>query len=198
MKYKRPLQTNEPVNDRAIPADREVSVIAAIGPLNARKEANSHEHNGHDTNVDDIQIKFSSMTDHQCKASLYDTKVEAKVKPWPTRMIENATHFTAKIGPTGGMRGYTPLTGHPSWGIAWWINDQLIPELVVERGKTYTFTVEGGNDPSNPARYHPFYICDSSEGGYGQKSNAKQARQKVFAGVSFEGEYPEPSAGNTI
>jgi hypothetical protein len=40
--YRRSLQTNEPVNDRAIPTDVEVSVIAAIGPLNSRKEANAH------------------------------------------------------------------------------------------------------------------------------------------------------------
>ena len=40
--YRRPLQTNEPINDRAILTDVEVSVIAAIGPLNSRKEANAH------------------------------------------------------------------------------------------------------------------------------------------------------------
>lgn len=40
--YRRPLQTNEPINDRAIPSEGEISVIAAIGPLNSRKEANAH------------------------------------------------------------------------------------------------------------------------------------------------------------
>ena len=40
--YRRLLQTNEPINDRPIPRDREVNVIAAIGPLNSRKEANAH------------------------------------------------------------------------------------------------------------------------------------------------------------
>lgn len=40
--YRRPLQTNEPINDRAVPTDVDVSVIAAIGPLNSRKEANAH------------------------------------------------------------------------------------------------------------------------------------------------------------
>lgn len=60
IKYKRPLQTNEPVNDRAIPTDREISVIAAIGPLNSRREANAHSHDGMDVNSDDIQINFSA------------------------------------------------------------------------------------------------------------------------------------------
>lgn len=41
IKYRRPLRTNEPINDRAIPQG-EASVIAAIGPLNSRKEANAH------------------------------------------------------------------------------------------------------------------------------------------------------------
>jgi hypothetical protein len=44
------------------------------------------------------------------------------------------------------------ISGHPSWGIAWYLNDLLIPELYVERGQTYTFLVEGGNDETQPAR----------------------------------------------
>jgi len=35
-------------------------------------------------------------------------------------------------------------SGEVSWGIAWYINDILIPEIYVERGETYTFLVEGG------------------------------------------------------
>lgn len=61
VKYKRLLQTNEPVNDYAIPVDRDVSVIAAIGPLNSRKEANAHSHDGMDVTVEDIRINFSSQ-----------------------------------------------------------------------------------------------------------------------------------------
>lgn len=38
------------------------------------------------------------------------------------------------------------------------------------RGKTYTFVVEGGNDPETPARFHPFYITDDSIGGYEHKT----------------------------
>lgn len=60
-----------------------------------------------------------------------------------------------------GKRGYEAQTGSPSWGIAWYLNDQLIPELHVERGETYTFVVEGGDKSTNPAKYHPFYITDS-------------------------------------
>lgn len=60
IKYKRLVQTNEPIYDLAIPTDREVSIIAAIGPLNNRMEANAHSHTASDHNVDDIRIDFSS------------------------------------------------------------------------------------------------------------------------------------------
>jgi len=69
----------------------------------------------------------------------------------------------------------------------------------VERGQTYTFVVEGGNDQTNPARYHPFYITDSSEGGFGQKSEAEQKKQRVFGGVNYDSEgYPYPTAGELL
>lgn len=50
------------------------------------------------------------------------------------------------------------------WGIAWYVNETLIPELNLKRGVTYTFVVEGGNDPSDLANYHPMYITSSSNG----------------------------------
>lgn len=59
--FKRPLQTNEPINDQPIPTDGYVSVIAAIGTLNSRREANAHSHDSMNVNSDDIQIDFSSI-----------------------------------------------------------------------------------------------------------------------------------------
>ena len=193
VRYTRPLVTNEPIKDRVIPPRGEVNVIAAIGPLNSRNEANSHA--APDKTTDDIRIDFSSRNDHQCTNSLYNTHYDTTLTPWPIQSIHHENTLTARIGPAGGKRGYTPITGHPSWGIAWWINDKLIPEVTVERGQTYTFLVEGGNDRTNPARYHPFYITDSPEGGYGQRSEADQKQQKVFAGVARDRDgYPYPTA----
>lgn len=60
IRYKRLIQTNEPIYDFAIPLDREVSVIAAIGPLNSLMEANAHSHTGNDHTIDDVRINFSS------------------------------------------------------------------------------------------------------------------------------------------
>ncbi|XP_012348052.1 protein Skeletor, isoforms B/C isoform X2 [Apis florea] len=189
--YMRPMSTNEPVKDRMIP-NTETSVIAAIGPLNLRGEANAHQ--SFDKTTEDIRIDFTSRNVHECTNSLYNLPDMSDIKPWPVAVITNETMFSARIGPAGGKRGYTRITGQPAWGIAWYINDLLIPEITVERGQTYTFIVEGGNDPANPARYHPFYITNSPEGGFGQKTEDEQKAQKVFAGVKYEDGYPYPTA----
>lgn len=87
------------------------------------------------------------------------------------------------MGPTGGKHGYPAITGHVGWGISWYINGLLIPEINVVRGKRYTFVVEGGSDPDVPARYHPFYITDDPIGGYQHKTAEEKAKVKIFAGV---------------
>ena len=74
-------------------------------------------------------------------------------------------------------------TGHVGWGIAWYINGLMIPEIHVVRGKTYTFVIEGGNDPGQTAAYHPFYITDDPEGGYQYKSKEQRRKVRVFAGI---------------
>lgn len=49
--------------------------------------------------------------------------------------------FSATLGPAGGKRGYSGITGHVSNGLAWYINGLLIPELWLRRGLTYSFKV---------------------------------------------------------
>ncbi|XP_057339793.1 protein Skeletor, isoforms B/C isoform X2 [Microplitis mediator] len=193
--YMRPLRTNEPEKDRMIPESGETSVIAAIGTLNDRGEANAHW--AGDKTDEDIRIDFSSKNVQECINSLYDIPKEPKAEldPWPVETIIDESNLTARIGPTGGNRGYSIITGQPSWGIAWYINDMLIPEITVEREQTYTFIVEGGSDSTNPARYHPLYITASPEGGFGQKTEQQQKEEKVFAGVGWNDEgYPYPTA----
>ena len=91
----------------------------------------------------------------------------------------NVQSYNFQIGPTGGDNGYSAITGHVGWGIAWYINGLLIPEIYVVRGKTYTFVVEGGDDKEFPAGYHPFYITDDPEGGYEFKSERERRRSRV-------------------
>ncbi|XP_037295975.1 protein Skeletor, isoforms B/C isoform X1 [Manduca sexta] len=200
--YRRPLAAKESSKDKEILTSRSQSVIAAFGPLNSKLEANAHSFM--DTTRHDVQLDFGATNDNTC-IGLAELD-ERGPQPWAPRVLSGLTNFTARIGPAGGKRGYTPVTdhdiidgflpfGHPSWGIAWYINDQLIPEIYVERGKTYTFFVEGGDDRTNPAKYHPFYISDSSEGGFGQKKEEDQRKQRVFAGVAYDNEgYPYPTA----
>ncbi|XP_035441605.1 protein Skeletor, isoforms B/C isoform X3 [Spodoptera frugiperda] len=189
--YRRPLAAKESVRDKEILTSRSQSVIAAFGPLNSRYEANAHSFM--DTTRNDVQLDFGAQNENTC-IGLAETDSSGPA-PWPARVISGVSNFTARIGPAAGARGYSALTGHPSWGIAWYINDQLIPELYVERGKTYTFFVEGGDDRTNPAKFHPFYISDSSEGGFGQKKEEDQRKQRVFAGVAYDNEgYPYPTA----
>ena len=56
--------------------------------------------------------------------------------------------------------------GNPSWGIAWYVNGILIPELYLKRGVTYKFLVGGGTNPKEGSMYHPFYFTDDVKGGY--------------------------------
>ncbi|CAK1594768.1 unnamed protein product [Parnassius mnemosyne] len=189
--YRRPLAAKEPMKDKEILTSRSQSVIAAFGPLNSRYEANAHSFM--DTTRNDVQLDFGAQEEPAC-VGLAELAAGGPA-PWPARVLAAQRSFTARIGPAGGARGYTPITGHPSWGIAWYINDQLIPEIYVERGQTYTFLVEGGDDRTNPAKFHPFYISDSSEGGFGQKREEDQRKQRVFAGVAYDNEgYPYPTA----
>ncbi|XP_050304285.1 protein Skeletor, isoforms B/C isoform X2 [Anthonomus grandis grandis] len=193
IKYSRPLHTNEAINDRPIPENSPISVIAAFGPLNSRMEVNAHT--SKDRTGSDEQINFSDVNDHQCTLSLDDLPPEDGIPPWPPAKLIGENVFNVKIGPTGGVKGYSKITGLPSWGICYYINDKLIPELTVERGQTYTFVVEGGESTTNPARFHPLYITDSNEGAFGQLTPEKQQLQQVFAGVAFDRDgYPYPTA----
>lgn len=100
----------------------------------------------------EVRLDFSAKNDYTCTRSLNDLSDEMDIRPWDPQVIRDETTFSVRIGPAGGKRGYTPITGQPSWGIAWYINDMLIPDIYVIRGETYTFTIEGGNDRTNPAR----------------------------------------------
>lgn len=64
---------------------------------------------------------------------------------------------------------YGLSTGQSGWGNSIYLNGTLIPRLRVQRGNTYTFICETGNDPDpltpGGGNYHPFYITDSRVGG---------------------------------
>ena len=106
--YKRPLRTNEPVLDKMI-EDKETTVVAAIGLLNKKYEANAHLSS--DKTNEDIRIDFGSRGVHQCPSSLYNMGEEPDIKAWPPMHIAGVNTFNVRIGPTGGQRGYSRITG---------------------------------------------------------------------------------------
>ena len=62
----------------------------------------------------------------------------------------------------------------------------------------FRFAGRTGNDPTNSARYHPLYITDSSEGGFGQKTENEQRQQNVYAGVAYDSkQFPYPTSGES-
>lgn len=71
-----------------------------------------------------------------------------EIEPWKPAVIkaQNGHVFRVVLGPTGNsQQGYTSITGIESPGLAFWIDDLLIPEIHVTRGHNYTFIVEVGN-----------------------------------------------------
>lgn len=191
--YTRPLHTNEAINDRPIPENEPVSVIAAFGTLNSRMEVNALSMK--DRTESDVQINFTDMDDNQCTLDVDSLPPEDGIFPWPPFKIVGENIFYVKMGPTGGAKGYSKITGLRSSGICYYINDKLIPELTVERGQTYTFVVETGESTSDPARFHPIYITDSNEGAYDRLTLEKRMNQQVFAGIAYDSAgYPYPTA----
>lgn len=137
--------------------------------------------------------------DQNCKRSLFDIIDETGKMPWPPRTIFDENIIRVRLGPTGGRQGYTATTGNPAGEIAFYLNDLLIPELTVERGQTYTFIVETGDNKILKDKYHPFYITDSPEGGYGVAEGEKPNYQNLYAGVEYDvQQYVEPTAGNLL
>ncbi|XP_033098906.1 protein Skeletor, isoforms B/C-like [Anneissia japonica] len=110
-------------------------------------------------------INFGRSAQNSCPPLISGVESTAP-EPWPPSEIgPNTTQFVLKIGQSGGDRGYTAITGKPGWGISWYVNGLLIPELTVRRGISYTFRVFGGSNPARSADYHPFYITNDDAGG---------------------------------
>lgn len=176
--YQRHLKSAEK-QDKSIELNKPTTVVAAIGPLNSKNEVAKHSLVTRDL----IQINFGENR-QQCTSLKSEEETEPNLKPWTQHKISKQTLFIAQIGPTGRKRGYTAITGLPGWGLAWWINGYLIPELTVERGVTYTFIVEGGSNSSNTASYHPFYITNNKEGGgYQYQSELWTSKHMIYAGM---------------
>jgi len=61
--------------------------------------------------ADEIRINFNSRDDHSCTVSLYNLDDDLELSAWPPNIIIGEKEFRAKLGPSGGARGYTAITG---------------------------------------------------------------------------------------
>ncbi|KAI1303214.1 Protein Skeletor, isoforms B/C [Halotydeus destructor] len=197
--YRRPLMTGDDAADQELFVDSPVTIVAAIGPLNGKKETAKHTvvTRGAPTRF----IFDRPLTQRNCKPFTQgdsSASAEASNGPWIQPEIRNETKLNFLIGPSGQSRGYDYFTGINGWGITYWVNDKILPLIFVERGKTYTFTVEAGNDPRLQAKYHPLYLTNNKVGGIGQKAaQFDTPDHMVYAGVvKREGQLdPGPGAG---
>ena len=119
------------------------------------------------------------------------------IKTWgPHRHLDYSLRtFDARLGPPGGSKGYSGITGMPSNGFVWYINGYVASELYMRRGLTYAFRVEGGDDPYNPDFYNPLVISTDPVGGYERLSKEKDSRIRVLAGLEYTRRgVPRPTA----
>ncbi|CAN7999777.1 unnamed protein product, partial [Ixodes pacificus] len=205
--FKRAQAAQDPAYDQHIYSDGPQAVMWAVGPINDRADASYHSLRSQG----DVFLDFGRQPAWNCPSPDEEAPKErgatATEPPlsaedtWqiPAVVCPEDRTFRMQIGPAGGRKGYQAITGHVGWGIAWYVNGLLIPELWVERGKTYTFIVEGGNDPENSAKNHPLYITSDPGGGYEHKSTADRKVERLFAGVGrHKNNKPYPTAAGRL
>ncbi|KAL1423244.1 hypothetical protein MTO96_021225 [Rhipicephalus appendiculatus] len=188
--FRRPQAAQDPNYDQHIYSDGPQAVMWAVGPVNDHSDASYHSVHSQG----DMFLDFARQPAWNCPAPDDDAKegnsagdgsaVAEDTWKIPSVVCPADGIFQMQIGPAGGRKGYQAVTGQVGWGIAWYVNGVLIPELWVQRGKTYTFVVEGGNDPENTAKNHPLYITSDPGGGYEHKSVAERKVERVYAGVA--------------
>lgn len=67
--------------------------------------------------ADEIRINFNSREDYTCTVSLFNLDDDMELSAWPPNIIIGEKDFRAKLGPSGGVRGYMAITGKNSTAI---------------------------------------------------------------------------------
>lgn len=180
--YRRPLAASDATYDKSFTTDGPIYVIWARGPINGDGRVAYHNVR-RPPQSSNLQINFGRPSS-TCPPLGQGASVPPVTDGWKIPGIEEleTATFTVEMGLSGGSKGYEYITGRVGWGIAWFINGQLIPELTLRRNVTYTFLVSGGDDPVVSGNYHPFYITDDVNGGYAQLTEADQQGITIYAG----------------
>ncbi|XP_064398937.1 neurogenic locus notch homolog protein 3-like [Halichondria panicea] len=175
--YTRHFSTNDSTCDIPIdPLNMEQYIVWGVGGLG--ETAFQHFKRA---SASDPPIHFGRAPVNMCP---HEVQCRQCSEPFEAAVIEalEDTTFSVSIGSSGADRGYEAITGQVGWGIAYYINNTLVPELMVQRGQAYLFIVEAGNNPDNPANYHPFYITDDIHGSRVFKTPEEKMAETVFAG----------------
>ncbi|KAG7191121.1 hypothetical protein KM043_007153 [Ampulex compressa] len=179
--YRRTLVSSD-VGDKEFPTDRPVYVVWALGRLDENNEPNFHDLYP----KSDMRLELGQQQESDPCIDFTENDKTFR-EPWDKQEIfdRGIRTFKATIGPSGGKKGYQGITGQTSMGLAWYIEGQLIPELYLCRGLTYSFRIHGGNNPHSANLYHPLIITDEPHGGYDRLSDVAQSKVRVLAGVEF-------------
>lgn len=186
--YSRPIAAQDSDFDKPINTDGPTFLSWALGPISAGLPRFHGDQGGVVIPAGDVSIEFGRTVSNGC-SELQVNSPEEKAEPFERPVFSNVTTFNARIGPSGGARGVTAFLGE-SWGIAWYLSpadpdseDVLIPVIGVERGKTYRFNVYGGDDPDQPASYHPLYITSNPKGGFNGLTAKDRLNETIYAGI---------------
>ena len=174
----------------AVESGKETFVVWALGPISA----DADHPNFHPTAFarSDVSIEFGRAPVDHCLPLAVDDVASPTFAPadpveaFDRPIIRDTTDLVARIGPSGGNRGYAAISGgRTPWGIAWYVNDLLVPVIEMRRGTTYRFHVSGGDDPTQGAEFHPLYRTSSISGGYAQLNSAERLDETLLAGIEI-------------
>ena len=150
------------------------------------KHADSDRASGSTPITIDFNATSECSTAFTCPSITTTPVVAWKIPPLCVDSSNNV--INAAIGNSGEKQGYKAITEKVGWGIAWYLNGSLIPEIYVLRGTQVTFNVNGGNVPSVASNYHPFYLTSSSTGGIMNELDlGNPITETVYAGLTFNG-----------
>lgn len=124
------MNTGDDVADQTLDVDSPATIVAAIGPLNNKMEAAYHNIEVTGGRDEPIKIMFNRLENsRKCKSMSLSRSPErdyyTKANVWDQAIFKEETQFEVEIGPAGGDKGYTGITGIPSWGIALWVNKEV-------------------------------------------------------------------------
>nr|XP_046920523.1 protein Skeletor, isoforms B/C-like [Dermatophagoides farinae] len=206
--YRRNLQNVGDEGDRILDKSKTTFIVWAVGKLTqtTMKQPGFHYlYPKHDKSIvfgrkaerncfhfttprSDLLEQSQQQQQQQSSNPILSQTSSLITKPWgPLRLLNRTmTTFYARLGDSGGLRGYYGSTGQASPNLVWYINGLLAPILYVKRGRTYTFRVEGGNNPQQAELYNPLYITNDPHGGYTELTEIERKRFTVYAGVEFD------------